>query len=143
MFPGVRPSIILASLPTAATAFWPPARSCRTATTEGSFRTMPCPRTKIRVLAVPRSMDRTLENMPRNFLNIGEQGPSGAHARGGPCRSEEHTSELHSRPHLVCRLLLEKKKKPDTITPVNVIVGMTDPALSTHVIESTWLFVFP
>src|SRR5436305_8485392 len=26
-------------------------------------------------------------------------------------RSEEHTSELQSRPHLVCRLLLEKKKK--------------------------------
>src|SRR5690554_6790835 len=25
--------------------------------------------------------------------------------------SEEHTSELQSRPHLVCRLLLEKKKK--------------------------------
>src|SRR3989442_11801923 len=30
-------------------------------------------------------------------------------ARG--IRSEEHTSELQSRPHLVCRLLLEKKKK--------------------------------
>src|SRR3989442_15977353 len=29
-------------------------------------------------------------------------------ADGG--RSEEHTSELQSRPHLVCRLLLEKKK---------------------------------
>src|SRR5690554_7499445 len=33
---------------------------------------------------------------------------------GPPCapraRSEEHTSELQSRPHLVCRLLLEKKK---------------------------------
>src|SRR5690554_4044011 len=28
-----------------------------------------------------------------------------------PIRSEEHTSELQSRPHLVCRLLLEKKKK--------------------------------
>src|SRR5437870_9178167 len=27
-------------------------------------------------------------------------------------RSEEHTSELQSRGHLVCRLLLEKKKKP-------------------------------
>src|SRR5690554_7388935 len=27
-----------------------------------------------------------------------------------PFRSEEHTSELQSRPHLVCRLLLEKKK---------------------------------
>src|SRR6266498_2030358 len=29
-------------------------------------------------------------------------------------RSEEHTSELQSRPHLVCRLLLEKKKKKKT-----------------------------
>src|SRR3989442_3880046 len=28
-------------------------------------------------------------------------------------RSEEHTSELQSRPHLVCRLLLEKKKTQD------------------------------
>src|SRR2546422_1449562 len=28
-----------------------------------------------------------------------------------PMRSEEHTSELQSRLHLVCRLLLEKKKK--------------------------------
>src|SRR3989442_11344500 len=28
-----------------------------------------------------------------------------------PHRSEEHTSELQSRPHLVCRLLLEKKKR--------------------------------
>src|SRR5690554_7695163 len=31
-----------------------------------------------------------------------------------PARSEEHTSELQSRPHLVCRLLLEKKKKQNT-----------------------------
>src|SRR3989442_7170034 len=31
--------------------------------------------------------------------------------RSSLCRSEEHTSELQSRPHLVCRLLLEKKKK--------------------------------
>src|SRR2546422_4304239 len=31
--------------------------------------------------------------------------------RGRGCRSEEHTSELQSRLHLVCRLLLEKKKK--------------------------------
>src|SRR5690554_7393863 len=30
-------------------------------------------------------------------------------------RSEEHTSELQSRPHLVCRLLLEKKKKKKKI----------------------------
>src|SRR5258708_29555154 len=42
-----------------------------------------------------------------------------AYARSAPanpltseyCRSEEHTSELQSPDHLVCRLLLEKKKK--------------------------------
>src|SRR5690554_6962591 len=32
----------------------------------------------------------------------------------GQTRSEEHTSELQSRPHLVCRLLLEKKKNTQT-----------------------------
>src|SRR2546430_10832295 len=32
----------------------------------------------------------------------------------GPNRSEEHTSELQSQSNLVCRLLLEKKKKPNT-----------------------------
>src|SRR2546429_2454738 len=31
-------------------------------------------------------------------------------------RSEEHTSELQSRLHLVCRLLLEKKKKTQSIS---------------------------
>src|SRR5436305_5812978 len=35
-----------------------------------------------------------------------------------PGRSEEHTSELQSRPHLVCRLLLEKKKNNKT-TPTS------------------------
>src|SRR5690349_21974376 len=33
------------------------------------------------------------------------------HGLGGRLRSEEHTSELQSRRDLVCRLLLEKKKK--------------------------------
>src|SRR5436305_7166082 len=33
-----------------------------------------------------------------------------APAQSSGSRSEEHTSELQSRPHLVCRLLLEKKK---------------------------------
>src|ERR1019366_10684983 len=32
-----------------------------------------------------------------------------------PCRSEEHTSELQSLTNLVCRLLLEKKPKEDTL----------------------------
>src|SRR3989442_7698998 len=35
-------------------------------------------------------------------------------ARERMSRSEEHTSELQSRPHLVCRLLLEKKKEEHT-----------------------------
>src|SRR2546422_1990429 len=34
--------------------------------------------------------------------------------QGDDVRSEEHTSELQSRLHLVCRLLLEKKKKTNT-----------------------------
>src|SRR5437870_13053749 len=38
-------------------------------------------------------------------------GPQAQHAREHRVRSEEHTSELQSRGHLVCRLLLEKKKK--------------------------------
>src|SRR3989442_8482724 len=37
--------------------------------------------------------------------------PAARRSRRKPARSEEHTSELQSRPHLVCRLLLEKKKK--------------------------------
>src|SRR3989449_1352616 len=39
---------------------------------------------------------------------------AGAVAAGPATRSEEHTSELQSRLHLVCRLLLEKKKKKTT-----------------------------
>src|SRR5690554_7744941 len=35
-------------------------------------------------------------------------------------RSEEHTSELQSRPHLVCRLLLEKKIKKNKNTKNNI-----------------------
>src|SRR3989442_5335501 len=35
-------------------------------------------------------------------------------------RSEEHTSELQSRPHLVCRLLLEKKKNYFTLDVIQI-----------------------
>src|SRR2546422_1654139 len=53
----------------------------------------------------------------RRLHRRGHSGPSGLAGphrwRVGltPMRSEEHTSELQSRLHLVCRLLLEKKKK--------------------------------
>src|SRR2546430_11373896 len=43
--------------------------------------------------------------------------------RPSPRRSEEHTSELQSQSNLVCRLLLEKKKKTHITTPLcNVTV---------------------
>src|SRR2546429_6509364 len=41
-------------------------------------------------------------------------------------RSEEHTSELQSRLHLVCRLLLEKKKQTHAITDTLLCYQMTD-----------------
>src|SRR2546422_2232292 len=53
----------------------------------------------------------------RFVAHLGEQ--RFAAAREHPThhrRSEEHTSELQSRLHLVCRLLLEKKKKTDAQT---------------------------
>src|SRR5439155_13683067 len=40
----------------------------------------------------------------------GRRVPRGVHRGRSAPRSEEHTSELQSRGHLVCRLLLEKKK---------------------------------
>src|SRR5437899_7557446 len=55
-----------------------------------------------------------LSDRARDTLMQSDQ-VSDAHAGRGTCysthRSEEHTSELQSLRHLVCRLLLEKKKK--------------------------------
>src|SRR5579884_4519371 len=54
-------------------------------------------------------------------LPISAASPSAPTSRKSPTprptspRSEEHTSELQSRGHLVCRLLLEKKKKNKTL----------------------------
>src|ERR1035441_8511396 len=59
MLPGVRPSISLASLPTASTS----PVFLLIATMEGSLTTMPLPAAKTSVFAVPRSMARSLENM--------------------------------------------------------------------------------
>src|SRR3989442_7392501 len=59
--------------------------------------------------------------------------PHGADGRAGRARdvssmrSEEHTSELQSRPHLVCRLLLEKKKNA---RPVNAARKFTSTTAS-------------
>src|SRR4051794_41415175 len=54
-------------------------------------------------------------------------------AGGVALRSEEHTSELQSPVHLVCRLLLEKKKNAmDNITRRAHMNGGTTAATSTH-----------
>src|SRR2546422_6679858 len=63
-------------------------------------------------LEVPADAELVLEG---ELLPIGwttDEGPFGefSHITGDVKRSEEHTSELQSRLHLVCRLLLEKKK---------------------------------
>ena len=55
---GVRPSISLASVPTASTS----PESLRIATMDGSFTTMPLFRSNTSVLAVPRSIARSEEN---------------------------------------------------------------------------------
>src|SRR5687767_15725146 len=51
-----------------------------------------------------------------------------SHGRRGtvPARSEEHTSELQSLAYLVCRLLLEKKKKYKTKNTTNTYIIPTD-----------------
>src|SRR2546425_5333615 len=46
-------------------------------------------------------------------------------------RSEEHTSELQSLAYLVCRLLLEKKKKKDVMFYIDVITISTRSMLHT------------
>src|SRR3712207_7928290 len=51
-------------------------------------------------------------------VGIGLAGAAGA--ADEPVRSEEHTSELQSRQYLVCRLLLEKKKKRQNIDRVTI-----------------------
>src|SRR5438270_6326840 len=62
------------------------------------------------------------------------QGRESRALRAGPARcrsrSEEHTSELQSQSNLVCRLLLEKKKKKNTIHQLNLTAGATFTELS-------------
>src|SRR5256885_15891195 len=71
-------------------------------------------------LMIRRPPRSTLFPYTTLFRSIRDSDPrrSGPHARtpagsraGRPSRSEEHTSELQSPCNLVCRLLLEKKKK--------------------------------
>src|SRR3989442_4753217 len=66
---------------------------------------------------------RSLDLLPEQLVHVIDEVLEDAHVAdrldrdlallrpgGGDTRSEEHTSELQSRPHIVCRLLLVKKK---------------------------------
>src|SRR5687768_18334041 len=53
--------------------------------------------------------EEVLEQVGRRALALADVAPDRHHRRRRRGRSEEHTSEIQSRLHLVCRLLLEKK----------------------------------
>src|SRR3712207_9139564 len=69
------------------------------------------------VRALVAQRDREADGHALAQLEGGDRLARAAHARplAGDGRSEEHTSELQSRQYLVCRLLLEKKKKNNNI----------------------------
>src|SRR5687768_18101815 len=70
-----------------------------------------------RVLQPAHAERRARHRDVRVVAVVGAVGAAAAHAAlaAHALRSEEHTSELQSRLHLVCRLLLEKKK--ETLQP--------------------------
>src|SRR3712207_7217312 len=59
-------------------------------------------------------------------------------------RSEEHTSELQSRQYLVCRLLLEKKKKnnPEHYTVPNPTLHQPPLLLPRPVVSTYYVYVY-
>src|SRR2546430_13673114 len=81
--------------------------------------------TLFRSVIGPRSniQDNAVVHLDTDYpTTVGELVTVGHSAIVHACRSEEHTSELQSQSNLVCRLLLEKKKKNITITEIYIIV---------------------
>src|SRR5258708_11482871 len=73
----------------------------------------------------------------KNFLDF-EQPIAELESKIEELRSEEHTSELQSPDHLVCRLLLEKKKPLNFVSQphlaLHIVVHLLHAARPTHVI---------
>src|SRR3712207_8122932 len=93
------------------------------------------------VSAGPASSARTRPGCAStpHLLELGVPERRGGDPRGPPQpRSEEHTSELQSRQHLVCRLLLEKKKSYTRIssTDYNKFLRCSVPACSLSPLRS-------
>src|SRR5690625_6439950 len=66
-----------------------------------------------------RLLGRARAQRVADAVRVGEH-----HAQQRGLRSEEHTSELQSRGHLVCRLLLEKKKTEKSTTDSKTKPGL-------------------
>src|SRR2546422_5132166 len=66
--------------------------------------------TLFRSLSTDRRDANAYVTLPAARVQVGSTLPDSARGIATLARSEEHTSELQSRLHLVCRLLLEKKK---------------------------------
>src|SRR5439155_8551025 len=106
MFPGVRPSISRASSPTATMRGRGEPSSWARATTDGSVRTMPLPRTYTMMLAVPRSMPICLVNIWTKSRTSPEcarcgRAPWSGGARRFRCRADRGTDDvgLRKQPH--------------------------------------------
>src|SRR5690348_17754427 len=69
------------------------------------------------LLAAGEVDERVRELLVGNDAEIDLHPRRQSHAGLGVARSEEHTSELQSPVHLVCRLLLEKKNKKEHSAP--------------------------
>src|SRR2546422_2293755 len=66
--------------------------------------------TEIYTLSLHDALPISCNGEARDEIREGNLRRQDGHHPGAAGRSEEHTSELQSRLHLVCRLLLEKKK---------------------------------
>src|SRR5215203_5473786 len=75
------------------------------------YRTVGTPTDSSRTGAPASSYDTIYQFFGAQTYNVATAAPGDPGFNG---RSEEHTSELQSRQYLVCRLLLEKKKKKNT-----------------------------
>src|SRR2546425_2623832 len=68
------------------------------------------------LVALERAVELNPDNANAHYLMAFVLGDLGRHQDARVLRSEEHTSELQSLAYLVCRLLLEKKKRADPYT---------------------------
>src|SRR2546429_6615240 len=81
-------------------------------------------RSRGQTLVLDRGFDRYASTDP-----ITHPSDAAGRARDSPAvpfvsRSEEHTSELQSRLHLVCRLLLEKKNNHQTTSKLRIVTSL-------------------